>query len=188
MSTLAFDSAIFPKDLLAPLAADQRATRLDTRRAWWIVHTRPRQEMGLASELLRHGIPFYLPLLLRQREWHGGSYLPAFPQYLFLFGDDRERLTSLATRCVSRLLPVWDQDRLRGDLSQIRRLVATEPRVATVRRYSERQRVRVRTGRFRGFEGFLAQRNGHQRFVVPVSCLRQGLTIRVDEETSVECI
>ena len=123
MPILASETSIFPDNLFADLAASP------DERKWWVVYTKARQEKALARNLLNHEVPFYLPLVANTQYNRGRrftSYLPVFPGYLFLFGSEDERVTSLTTNRVSRILPVPDGHQLRDDLRKVRQMIETK--------------------------------------------------------------
>lgn len=54
---------------------------------WYLVHTKPRQEKQTLENLERLGCECFLPMILCEREQHGGLVLseePLFPRYLFV--------------------------------------------------------------------------------------------------------
>src|SRR5436853_4826645 len=61
MPTLNAEPDLFPEQLFADevRSAHQSA-------AWWVLHTRPRQEKSLARQLVDARLPFYLPLVARR--------------------------------------------------------------------------------------------------------------------------
>src|SRR5438552_1083192 len=73
-----FPSQLFDEALTAPVATD---------RAWWVLHTKPRQEKSLARQLCDAEVPFYLPLIARRLRIRGRtltSHVPLFAGYVFL--------------------------------------------------------------------------------------------------------
>ena len=102
---------MYPDDLLNSLPA----LEAPADRVWWAVYTRSRQERAVARELFRCEVPFYLPLIPSDRVVNGRrirSFLPLFAGYIFVFGTDDERIMTLKTNRISKILPVTDQERL----------------------------------------------------------------------------
>src|SRR5262245_52238504 len=121
MPLLPAEPEVFPTDLFADDASQALAER-----AWWVLHTRPRQEKSLARYLLDKQVPYYLPLLKQRRRLGRSvrtSYLPLFPSYLFLFGRRDERLAALSSDRVVRALAVAGQHELWTDLRQVHQLL-----------------------------------------------------------------
>lgn len=178
MPILAEEPSLFPENLLDGLDGDS----LDRR--WWAVYTKARQEKAFARDLLRHEIPFYLPIVektLRYGKRTVRSRVPVFGGYIFLFGSDDERGTSLTTSRVSRMLSVDDPERLCSDLRQLQGLIASGAPLTIESRLAPGRRVRVRRGPFEGFEGTVAERRGQMRLIVHVEFLQQGASVEIED-------
>src|SRR4051812_29571072 len=86
MPLLDAETSLHPDDLLERTRIQAPEDR------WWVLNTRPRAEKALARSCLARQLQFYLPLY--HKRWRSAgryfnSYLPLFPGYLFLQGDDR---------------------------------------------------------------------------------------------------
>jgi hypothetical protein len=117
-----------PQDLLITPPVDIEGRR------WFAANTLARQEKSLARDLLRHGIPFYLPLLSRRLVYKGRSvwsYAPLYSGFVFLYANDQEQRACLATGRVAAILEIADQDGLRQDLKRIANALATGAMVST---------------------------------------------------------
>lgn len=178
MPILAQETSLFPDDLLEP--SDGRASD----RRWWAIHTKPRQEKSLARELLQQEIPFYLPLVARNRLIRGRkvqSYIPLFTSYVFLFGTDDQRVESLKTNRVAFTLEVPEGERLREDLRQVRQLIDTGAPLTVEARLTPGRRIRIRGGAMAGLEGTVLVRRRQTRLVVAVDFLKQGISVEIDD-------
>ena len=109
------------------------------------------------------------------------SFLPLFAGYIFVFGTHEERLITLKTNRISRILPVLDQNQLRRDLNQVSQLIAADAPLSVERRLRAGQRARIKTGLFRDFEGTIIRRHGRQRLVVAVDFLNQGVSMEIED-------
>lgn len=187
MPILAEEPCLFPEDLLQePTATSQpdAGPPPTTGRAWWIVYTKSRQEKSLARDLLGHRIPFYLPLVSRDHLTRGRrvrAHVPVFPGYLFLFGTPDERVDSLTTNRISRILPVPTQQELCRDLRQLANLIAIGAPLTIEQRLSPGRKVRIRSGPMAGFEGTIVQRRGSNRLLIAVSFLQQGVSVEIND-------
>ncbi len=166
------------------------ATLLDTPptdaadRYWLVLHTKARQEKSLARELVKFGIPFYLPLVKKTSIVRGRkrtSFVPLFGGYIFLFGSAEERLRSLTTNRITSILAVEDQSQLASDLRQIRQLIASDAPLTVESRLGPGQQVRVRQGAFAGLEGTVLKRRGETRLLVSINFLQQGASVEIDD-------
>jgi transcription antitermination factor NusG len=156
--------------------------------AWWVLHTRPRQEKSLARELLAGRVPFYLPQVSRRACTRGRvftSHVPLFPGYVFLLGNDRQRIAALATRRVVHSLPVVDQESLWQELGQIHRLIEAGAPVTPEERLGPGQAVEICSGPLTGLRGIILRIAAGRRFVVRVDFIQRGASVELDDFTVV---
>jgi transcription antitermination factor NusG len=184
MAILAQEPDLFPAALFEERAA------LAPERAWWVLHTKPRQEKSLARRLHEAKMPFYLPLVGRRTRIRGKvvtSYNPLFSGYVFLLGQERERVAALATNRVVHALPVHDQDRLWDDLAQIRRLIETGAPITPEDRLEPGTEVLIKSGVLAGLRGTILRSGTKKRFVVQVNFIQRGASVEVDD-FALECV
>ncbi len=152
---------------------------------WWALYTRSRQEKTLARQLREKEIGFYSPLVSRRHKSPAGrireSFLPLFSNYVFVCGSEMDRYTAVSTGCVSRVLEVQDVDRLTFDLRQIHRLIHTGAPLSPEALIAPGDRVRVKKGRFSGFEGTVLRRNRETILIVEVTFMNQGASVALDD-------
>lgn len=177
MPILSEQPGLYPDDLFDEVYAG------GLERHWWVLYTKVRQEKAVARQFLNAQIPFYLPLVWKRTVSRGRvirSQIPLFPGYVFLYGSDEERVSSLAGNRIVRILAVHAPDRLREDLSRLRRLMDSGVGVTLESRLEPGSRVRVRHGPFAGIEGTVLTRRGKTRLLVAVDFLQQGASIEID--------
>jgi transcriptional antiterminator RfaH len=178
MPILREEPSVFPATLLDEPPADVADRR------WLAVYTKARQEKSLGRELLKYGIPFYLPLVKKTSASRGRkrtALAPLFHGYVFLFVGEEERIRSLATNRISRVLNVEDPDQLLFDLRQLRQLIVANAPLTIESRLGPGQRVRVRQGAFAGLEGTVLKRRGETRLLVSINFLQQGASVEIDD-------
>jgi transcriptional antiterminator RfaH len=150
---------------------------------WWVIHTRPRAEKALVRRLLQEDIAFFLPLYHRCYKSGGrklSSYLPLFPGYVFLRGDEDARVQTLTTNMVANCLPVVDQAGLWSDLRKVYRLMGSELPLSPEDQLQPGTRVEITSGILAGLEGKVLRRGAQFRFVSEVRLLQRGVSIEVD--------
>lgn len=179
MPILQAEPQSFPTDLLS--GAQDPADRL-----WWVVQTKSRQEKSLARDLMTRNIAFYLPQVRQTAIVRGRrqtSFIPLFTGYLFLFGNEIERNTSLSlpTNRIANVLPVHDAAELERDLQQISLLIENNSPLTVEGRLKAGDRVRVKKGALAGVEGTVIDRRGKCRLLVAVHLLQQGVSMEVDD-------
>ena len=172
------EPSLYPEDLLDGLDGQ----RPDRR--WWVFYTKSRQEKAVARSLLSYEIPFYLPLVKKTTVYRRSRYTshaPLFAGYVFMYGSEDERIQSLTTNRISRILAVHEPARFCADLRQIARLIASDAPLTVESRLIPGDRVRVRHGSLGGLEGTVLTRRGTTRLVVSVDFLQQGASIEIDD-------
>jgi transcriptional antiterminator RfaH len=179
MPILKEEPSMYPETLLDAAPEEAAAGRY-----WMALYTKARQEKSLARELLRYGIPFYLPLVRKTSVARGRkrtSLVPLFGGYVFLYGSEENRILALTTNRISRILTVEDPDQLIFDLRQLRQLIAANAPLTVESRLGPGQRVRVRQGAFAGLEGTVLKRRGETRLLVSINFLQQGASVEIDD-------
>jgi transcription antitermination factor NusG len=156
-----------------------------SRQPWWGMYTLPRFEKKLMRQLEELGIAFYGPTISRRYRSPGGrlrtSYEPLFPNYVFVCGDEYQRYNAVSTGSVSRWLPVPQPEELITDLRQIHRLILTDADLAPETRLEPGDRVRVKNGVFKGFEGTVLRRENEVRLLISVRYMGRGASVALDD-------
>ncbi|MFM2001363.1 MAG: hypothetical protein RI963_789 [Planctomycetota bacterium] len=176
MPILSSEPDCFP-DNLFELGAD------DT--PWWACYTRSRQEKQLMRTLRGDGIAHYSPVIPKRYRSPSGrireSFIPLFSNYVFVRGDEMARYAAVCSGCVSRVMPVTDIPQLVHDLAQIQNLIRTGAPLAPEAQIDAGDLVRVRTGRFAGFEGRVLRRHQQTLLIVEVRFMNQGASVTLDD-------
>jgi len=178
MPILGEEPSLYPATLLDEMACQP------SERQWWVLYTRARQEKAISRDLLSFQVPFYLPLVKKTWVSRGrkiSSHSPLFPGYVFLFGSDEERIRSLTTNRISRVLTIDDPACLLHDLRQLRRLIASKAPLTVESRLVPGNHVRVRHGPLAGLEGTVLTRRGETRLLVRVNFIQKGASVEVDD-------
>jgi transcription antitermination factor NusG len=178
MPLLSAETFVFPPDFL-----HDPTPRGDTLERWWVLHTRPRAEKSLARQLLRHSLAFFLPVYRRQWRWKSrlqSSFVPLFPGYLFLYGDNQARIIGHETNLVARAIPVEDQRQLQRDLASIYRLITSNAPLLPEDKLEPGMRVEITSGAFAGLEGTILQRRNRLRLLVEVQFLQCGVSVEIE--------
>jgi transcription antitermination factor NusG len=152
---------------------------------WWALYTLARFEKKLMRQLIEIEVPFYGPTISRRYRSPQGrirtSVEPLFPNYVFIMGDEMARYKAVSTGSVSRWMPVANSSELVTDLRQIRNLILTESPLAPELRLQPGQKVRVKTGVFKGFEGTIIRRENEVRLLISVRYMGRGASVALDD-------
>ncbi len=170
----------YPENLL-----DVDFPRSNPEWRWWAMYTRSRREKELMRKLLTWRIAFYAPLISKRSRSPNGrmrtSYIPLFPNYVFVLGDTSDRFQVMTTNCVSKCTPVEWPDQFVAELRQIQRAIRDKAPLTPESRLEPGQEVRVRSGPFKGYEGTILRREGKTRLLMAVRFIAQGISMEVDE-------
>jgi transcriptional antiterminator RfaH len=178
MPILAAETSVHPENLLDELAVT------DKERRWWVAYTHARQEKALARQLHAMGVPFYLPLVSKVSMMGGRrvkSLLPLFSSYVFMFGNDAERIQTCDTKRVAHLFSPSNSQYITRDLRNVRALIDSGVPLTVEARLQPGQRVRIKHGALLDVEGVIVSRRGGDRLVVEVDFLQQGVSILIDD-------
>jgi len=178
MPILASEPSLFPDNLLTDF------TTGPSERRWWAVYTRSRMEKSLARQLLAMEVPFYLPLIPKTNRIAGRtvkSLLPLFGGYLFMYGNDEERIRALETNRVAHLWQSTQVDEMTRDLQNVQTLIESGVPLTPEGRLQSGDRVRVKSGLLMGLEGVVVSRRGEDRLLIAVNFLQQGVSIQISD-------
>jgi len=180
MPLLTREIEVYPDDLFA-----RENLGDETDASWWAIYTLSRREKDLMRRLVRLEVPFYCPIIPRRQRSPGGrirtSYLPLFANYVFLYGDNEQRYEAMTTNCVARYTRVIDGVGLTHDLRQIYELILAGVPLTPESRLEAGDQGRVRSGPFRGYEGYVIRRQGQRRLLVAVDFLQQGASFTLED-------
>ncbi len=180
MPILKKEDDVYPVDLLdnAPLLAS-------ADRKWNAIYTLSRNEKGLMRRLLFWQIPFYGPMIMKRFRSPNGrlrtSFVPLFPNYVFLFATESERQLAFTTNYVCRCHSIDDRNQFVTDLRKIRLLVQSGIPLAPESKLTAGNRARIKTGPFTGYEGTVIRREGKTRLLIWVNFIEQGVSLEIDE-------
>lgn len=180
MPILGREEDIFPLDLL-----HNEALLAEEKRDWWCIYTLSRREKDLMRKLVSLKIPHYGPSIPKRYRSPNGrlrtSFIPLFPNYVFLFGSSEDRYQAMQTNCISKCTVVADPEQLLADLRMIESVVDSGVGLTPEAKLLPGNRVRVRTGPFARYEGVVIRREGRTRLLLSLRFLEQGVSIELDE-------
>ena len=181
---------VSPPDQSMPRPSDQdRPSRpspllADAVTAWMVLWTKPRQEKAVARYLEAAGVEHYLPLVSRVTVSPAGrkssSRIPLFPGYVFATGTRQDGYDAIATKRVSQVIDVPDQEQFLREIAQIRRAVDEDGVIDLYPFAVVGRKVRVTRGPFEGIEGVITERAGRNRLVLGIGILGQGAELAID--------
>lgn len=168
------------------LSSAEYEKRWNTAR-WFALYTRSRHEKLVDGELRKKGLETFLPLRSITRHWSDRNKIvqePLFKGYLFVRLPLRDRWTILNTKGAVRFVgphlsdPVEVPER---ELLTVKQFIAEQINVDPFPYLKEGERVYVRSGPFKGAEGFIVRKDNHCRLVISLDLLMQSVSIQIDQ-------
>ncbi len=173
--------------ILVP-STPQPAPPLDpwTMARWYALYTRSRHEKFVREELDKKGIKTFLPLRQITRHWSDRKKMieePLFKGYLFVHAPLNDRFTILNTKGVVQFVgknsgPVEVPEK---ELTAVKNFLEQNVLLDPFPYLKEGQRVYMRSGPFKGVEGFIVRKDRHCRLVISLDVLMQSISMIVDE-------
>jgi transcriptional antiterminator RfaH len=161
---------------------------------WWVVHTKPNCEAGLANYLEKREISYYLPLVKKKKIVGALRRVrtilaPLFSGYL-CFALDKEQHTLLyGTKKFVRIIKVEDQERFVGELTAIAKAIEAQGENFSVQTgIPVGRRVAILSGPLAGHEGVVVRRNKQQKLALSVHLFNQSVVVNLDPTTELEPI
>jgi transcriptional antiterminator RfaH len=158
------------------------------QKRWYLVHSKPRQEVTAKENLERQGYHIYLPLLRTPRRRMGRRVIriePMFPRYFFIhlntatdnWAPIRSTIgVSTLVRFGTTPTPVPDDLvetlRERDDASGVQDIPLHE--------FQPGQKVRIEEGPFMGYEGIFLAKTSQERVMVLLDIVGRTARARVD--------
>ena len=140
-------------------------------KAWYLIHSKPRQEHIAKEQLERQGYQTYLPLIPTRRRKQGRVHkiiAPMFPRYLFIHLSDQtdDWRPIRSTIGVANLVrfaqaPARVPDRLIETLKE--REDSEGIQVLPQKDYQYGEHIRIAEGPFEGFEGIFQETSSRNR-------------------------
>jgi transcriptional antiterminator RfaH len=152
---------------------------------WYLIHTKPRQELRALENLQRQGYECYLPLLPTEKIQQKLVAIvdePLFPRYLFIRLDSSQSGKSWApirsTLGVSKLV-TFGMEPAKVDHALIEFLRESEAKISEQpqRLFDVGDRVLVTDGPFAGIEAIYQMSNGEGRVMVLIELLSKPVKV-----------
>lgn len=153
---------------------------------WFALYTRSRHEKFVDQELRKKGIVTFLPLRKITRSWSDRRKMieePLFKGYLFVHTPLTARWDILNTKGAVRFVgPSADPVEVREqELAMVRKFIQEEIPIDPFPYLKEGERVYIRSGPFKGVEGFIIRKDKHCRLVISLHVLMQSISIVMDQ-------
>jgi transcriptional antiterminator NusG len=142
---------------------------------WYVLQSKPRNELKVYNQLVNKEIEVYLPMIYTIRYWSDRKkkiQIPLFPGYLFVYGNSEERYNAISNT----------PGALKYIMYQKRHAVVTEEEINYIKlSLQEPERVKIEDtnliegdfveithGIFKGLKGYITQLRGNYKLMVSI--------------------
>jgi transcription antitermination factor NusG len=150
------------------------------KQCWYVLHVKPRTEKKTAQWLkvcrLWHYLALYKKTVRLQRR-KVTRLLPVFPGYVFVRMDPRDRIRVLKSNLIVRTIAVDRPREMIHQLRQIKNAGRTGREIRVVERFSEGEKVRIKSGPFYGVEGYVKEDRGGVSVILNIEILGQAVAV-----------
>jgi len=153
------------------------------RRAWFVLHVKPRTEKKVETFLRRYGcfhhLPVYVKITKVQRR-KVKRVLPLFPGYVFARLSSDERILMLQTNLLVNTIVVPQPREMIHQLRQIARAARGMPEFSPrPDLFKEGDYVRVKYGPLRGTEGYVKRDGARATLCLNVEILNSSAEVSI---------
>ena len=153
------------------------------RRAWYVLHVKPRTEKKVDDFLAALRVFHYLPLLRKETRVQRRKvvrFLPVFPGYVFTRLSQEERAQVFGTRNIVRTISVMQPRLMIHQLRQVEHARRLPVDLRLVESFSEGEYVKVVSGPLCGLEGQVRRVGNSATIVLSVDILGRAIEASVD--------
>lgn len=154
---------------------------------WYALYTRSRHEKLVDRELHKKGISTFLPLRQITRNWSDRKKVitePLFKGYLFVQTSLRDKTEVLKTVGAVSFVGSRGREPIsvpEKEIAAIQAFIKEDIQIDPFPYLKEGARVYVRSGSFKGVEGFIVRKDRHCRLVISLDLLMQSISIEIDQ-------
>lgn len=166
----------------------------NSNKHWFPLYTKPRQEFKAEQQLSLLGLEYYLPTITRLKQWSDRKKKvtePLFNGYIFLLGDEKERLTALQQNAIVRSVtfngkPAYCHE---WEIENLKKLLAEKREVSIQNTLVAGTKVKVIEGLFKDVEGIVSYTpNNERELAVTIDLLKRSVVVYLPPECVVKKI
>ena len=159
---------------------------------WYPLYTKPRHEFKAEEQLKGCGIEFFLPKVTRIKQWSDRKKKvtePLFSGYIFVRGNERERLLALEQYAIVRsiffegapaIVPDWQ-------IENLQKMLENGTDVEVTDRMKVGTTVKIISGPFKDVEGIIYELPNQERMLaITIDLLRRSVVVRIPTDSLVE--
>lgn len=144
--------------------------KIQNPESWYIFYTKPKSEKVVYYELLKMEYVAFLPTIKRESLWKNRQKKiieeVLFPGYIFVQTSIHNLHKILRTPRIVTYIQCAGKPSviMQHEIDRIREIISLENDVSIDSDYSIKEKVKIISGPFTGYEGVIVKRNGKTRF------------------------
>ncbi|NWF49983.1 MAG: UpxY family transcription antiterminator [Ignavibacteriaceae bacterium] len=162
-----------------------------SRRLWYALYTKPRNEFKAAEQLSANRIEYYLPTIEKVKRWSDRRKKvlePILRSYIFIHATEEERLISVEQKSVVKclfeqgkpaIIPAWQIENLKKMLVVKSDFYIKEGLLPGVR-------IKIKSGPFQGVKGIIVESERGKALAVSIEILNRTVLTHISEDIKVE--
>lgn len=166
---------------------------LSANKHWFALYTKPRHEFKASDQMSKLEIENYLPVLTKIKKWSDRKKKvtePVFRGYLFIKGNEKERLLSLTqnsiVKCISfegkpSVIPDWQIENLKN-------LLTASPDVFVINKIEAGSKIKIIEGPFSGIIGVVKETQEDKWLAVSVDLINCSVIVRLPKESIIKIL
>jgi len=159
---------------------------------WFALYTKPKHEFKAADQLSISGIDYYLPTVVRIKQWSDRKKKvkePLLKGYIFILGNEKDRLIALEqyaiVRCIffegkPAVVPDWQ-------IKSLQKMLDKCEDVMVVDQLSVGTQVKIISGPFKDIEGLVYETSNQEKMLaITIDLLRRSIVVKIPKESVIE--
>ncbi len=152
---------------------------------WFVLYTKPKQEFKAETQISAAGVETYLPTITQIKQWSDRKKKitePLFKGYIFVFGTERDRITSLEQPSIVNSIffngkPATIPPKQIEDLKKV---ITSDEEVVVSELIKVGSRVIVADGAFKGVEGIVySSTNNENLIAISIELLNRSVSVKL---------
>jgi transcription antitermination factor NusG len=167
--------------------------KTEQKKNWFALYVKPKHEFKARDELGYNNIQNYLPVVTRVHQWNDRKKKidePLIKGYIFVYADEKERLSSLENRCVVKCvsehgrparIPDWQIINLKNMLNHDGDFQVLESLIKGTS-------IEIVEGPFKGVQGIVEKTETGNHLAVSIDLLNRSVVVHLPQESVIRAL
>ncbi|MCB0747892.1 MAG: UpxY family transcription antiterminator [Ignavibacteriales bacterium] len=167
-------------------------SEISDNRHWYALYSKPRHEFKAEIQLQNAGIEYYLPKITRIKQWSDRKKKvvePLFSGYIFIRGNEKDRLTALEQYAIVRTIFFKGQPAIVPDwqIENLQKMLEKGEDISVSDKIAVGSKVKIISGPFKDVEGIVYEnKNQEKMLAITIDLLRRSVIVRIPADSIIE--